>query len=84
MAEDLTRWIDALRERIARGRLDDLEPLDLGDGTRHLPGRVTVLVMLADLDHLNALPPEAREWVDFPDRRRELLDSLRRLRGLIG
>lgn len=83
MDDDLARWLEALRERLARGRLDDLEPFDLGDGTRHLAGTVTVRIMLADLDHLAALPPEAREWVDFPDRRRDLLDRFRRLRGLI-
>jgi hypothetical protein len=77
----LVPWIRALRARLERGDLADLPPVDIGYGTRHLPGVTTVRVMLADLDHLDDLPPEAAE---IPRRRAELLDDFRRLRAAIG
>lgn len=79
----LHRWIDDLRHRLADGGLAGIGPIDIGDGTAHLPGETVIRVMLADLDHLDELPPEAREWTDAPSRRTALLDDFRRLRDLI-
>jgi hypothetical protein len=83
-SDDLGRWIGTLRARLARGDLAGSGSIDLGDGTGHLPGELFVRIMLADLDHLDGLPPEAREWVDFPDRRQALLNDFKRLRELLG
>jgi hypothetical protein len=82
--DGLDRWIDDLRARVRAGDLARLPPFDLGYGTGHLPAGTTVRVMLADLDHLDALPADAREWLDWPDRRADLLDDFRRLRELLG
>jgi hypothetical protein len=82
--DDLDRWIADLRRRLARGELAGLGPFDLGDGTGDIPGERTVRVMLADLDHLDALPSHAEEWRDFPARRRDLRDDFRRLRAVLG
>lgn len=64
--------------------LDGVAPIDVGDGTDRLPGEMVIRIMLADLDHLDDLPPEAGEWLDVTDRRRALFDDFRRLREVIG
>src|SRR5689334_7746995 len=66
--DGLERWIGDLRDRLKRGALAGIGPIDIGYGTGHLRGETVIRVMLADLDHLDALPAAAREWVDFPDR----------------
>jgi hypothetical protein len=81
---ELTRWIEGLRARLAAGALSGLAPFDLGDGTGTLPAVLTVGLMLADLDHLDALPPAVYEPLEVPERRADLLDAFGRLRELIG
>ena len=82
--DGLDRWIHDLRGHVERGDLVELPPFDIGDGTACLPGEITVRTMLADLDHLDGLPPVTRESLDFPDRRGALLEDFRRLRALLG
>ena len=81
---DLGAWIADLRSRVDHGELERLGPVDLGYGTGHLAGETTIRVMLADLDHIDGLPAHARERVDLPHRRAELLDDFRQLRAMIG
>jgi hypothetical protein len=81
----LDRWIDDLRTRLSRGDLADLQSFDIGDGTLHLPGEVTIRTMLADLEDLDdqsGSPGGDAAWREM--RRHHLLDDFRRLRELIG
>ena len=81
--DDLALWILVLRQRLARGDLAGLAPLDIGNGAR-APGELVIQVMLADLDRLDALLMEAPDGGALIERRRRLLDDFRRLRELIG
>ena len=85
MHDNLDRWIGDLRGHLERGALMELPPLELGHGTRHLPGETTVRVMLNDLNDLN--DPEGSGAGD-PAWRQERLCGLRndfrRLRELLG
>jgi hypothetical protein len=83
-AECLDRWIDDLRDRLKRGDLVGLRPIELGYGTGHLPAETTVRIMLADLDGWQDLPRRYRERREHVLRRLTLLDEFRRLRELIG
>jgi hypothetical protein len=85
MASDigLDRWIGDLRDRIERGELADIGPIDVGYGTGHFRGSTVIRIMLADLNHRDGLPPEAREWLDFSNRLSRLLNDFRRLRDVI-
>ena len=76
-------WIDGLRERLERGDLASLAPIDLGDGVL-ASGELTIRVMLADLDHLDWLAFDAPDSPRLADRRRWLVDDFRRLRAQIG
>lgn len=82
---ELAAWIDDLRGHLDRGALMELPPIELGHGTRHLPGEITVSVMLADLRDLD--DPDGSAASD-PAWRRERLcglrDDFRRLRELLG
>jgi hypothetical protein len=81
----LARWLTELRDRLARGELADLEPVELGYGTRHLPGEVAVRVLLNDLDDLN--DPDgvaARDPVWHQERLDALEAELQQLRAQIG
>lgn len=81
-SDDLDVWINTLRDQTARGELDHLGSINLG-GLK-LDGERAILVMLADLDHLDSLPPELAEDPLTPIRRLELLADFRRLRDQIG
>ena len=92
MYDGIVVWISELRGRHARGELDGLAPIDIGDGTEHFPTTHTVRIMLHDLDDLNAFDRRRRENghpasdADVEDRRvrrLELLNDFRRLRELI-
>ena len=81
--DGLDHWIAELRRRLAAGDLAALGPLDLDDGTDELPGETVVRVLLADLDHLDRLPPGTLGCDERRARRAELLRDFRRLRELI-
>ena len=81
--DDLSVWLADLRQRLARGDLASLTPLDLGDGLL-ATGELTVRIMLADLDHLDDLIVEAPDGSHLIDRRQRLLSNFRRLREMIG
>ena len=81
--DPLKAWIGTLRDRLGRDGLAHVAPFDLGDGTGGMPGERTIRIMLADLDHLDALPPEARDLSENRERRRALLEDFRRLRAVI-
>jgi hypothetical protein len=82
--DGLDRWIDDLRDRLVRGELDGLPPVNIGDGTVYLPGDLAIRIMLADLDDLH---DPAGSAARDPTRRRERLsglrDDFRRLRELL-
>jgi hypothetical protein len=82
--DPLDRWIAVLRDRLACGELDNLAPVDIGDGTGRMPGEYTVRIMLADLDHLSAPPSANDERDNVPERLAWLLDDFRRLREMLG
>jgi hypothetical protein len=54
----LLAWVGRLRDRLARGELAGLGPLDAGGVA--LPGELFVRIMLADLQHHDDLPPRLR------------------------
>ena len=83
-ASESEAWVAALRERLARGELAVLGPLELGDGTPPMDGELLVRISLADLDHYVDLTPTYRCQPDVAARRQAVLDGLRRLRELIG
>ena len=83
--DSLDGWIRDLRGHLARGDLAGIRPIELGYGTRHLRGKTTIRVMLADLDDLD--DPEGSwggdaAWRD--ERRHRLRDDFTRLRALLG
>jgi hypothetical protein len=83
--DDLARWIIDLRDCLVRGKLVGLGPIELGYGTRHLPGETTIRVMLADLVDLT--DPERLATGDTAwraERLAVLLDDFKRLRELLG
>src|SRR5690349_13578802 len=83
--DDLDRWIADLRDRLERGDLADLSPIELGYGTRHLGGETTVRIMfhdLADLNHPAGSAANDPAWRQ--QRRRHLRDDFRRLHETIG
>jgi hypothetical protein len=82
--DQLTRWINDLRVRLASGDLDDLAPFDLGDGSGGLSGIQTVRIMLADLDHLNDQLAVPYPSVSLAIRHRLLIDKFQQLRDLFG
>src|SRR3954454_24866634 len=83
--DDLTRWICTLRDRLGRGDLRGVDPIELGHGTAHLPGVTTVRIMLADLaDIKNPAGSWNGDDVWRNMRHRSLLDDFRRLRELLG
>jgi len=82
-SDEVAGWIDGLRERLERGDLASLAPIDLGDGVL-ASGELTIRVMLADLDHLDWLAFDAPDSPRLADRRRWLVDDFRRLRAQIG
>jgi hypothetical protein len=55
---ELARWIVDLRARLNAGALTGLPRIDLGYGTARLPAEIAARTMLADLDHLKALPAD--------------------------
>jgi hypothetical protein len=83
--DGLDRWIGDLRDRLARGDLAGLGPIELGHGTRRLSGETTVRCMLADLADLE---DPAGSAANDPAWRRERLcglrEDFRRLRELLG
>jgi hypothetical protein len=81
---ELAAWIADLRARLDRGDLATLGPVDVGHGTQILPAQDTVRILLADLDELDELPPDAAGDPVNVARRDILLISFRILRTLIG
>jgi len=82
---DLVCWIDGLRDRLERGDLAGLPPVQLGHGTQHLAGETTVRIMLADLADLeDPAGSAARDPVWRRERRCHLFAEFRWLRELIG
>lgn len=81
----LDRWLNDLRDRLARGDLAGLGPIDMGHGTGHLPGETTVRIMMSDLDDL-ADPggSAARDLAWHRERLRSLRGDFRWLRELLG
>ena len=82
---DLARWIGDLPIRLARGDLANLEPIELGYGTRHLSGEATIRIMFCDLADL--ADPDGSAAGDPAWRRGRLcglLDDFRRLRERLG
>jgi hypothetical protein len=85
LQDDLARWIVDLRNCLVRGELAGLGPIDLGYGTRHLPGETTIRVMLADLIDLTdpeGLATGHTAW--RAERLAALVDDFRLLRELLG
>ena len=80
--DDLVAWIAELRARVARGDLDGQGEFEAGVG-RFAVG-LAARIMLADLDHYEALPPTWRGDLAVVARREALLRDLRRLREQIG
>ena len=82
---NLEHWIDELRDRLERGDLDGLAPLELGYGTRHFPAAHIVRILLLDWADLE---DPAGSWggdtARRAERRHALLDDFRQLRELIG
>jgi hypothetical protein len=82
--DELTAWIAELRDRLDRGDLATLGPVDVGHGTDALPAQDTIRIMLADLDDFEDMTPdEANDPVNAA-RRDVLVTSFRILRTLIG
>ena len=82
--DDFGRWLAQLRERVACGNLVDVGPVHIHDGSRNLPMELLVRTMIADLDHLNALPPDGPDRASVQRRQQMLLRDFRRLREQIG
>jgi hypothetical protein len=82
--DDLTLWIETLRERLKGGELASLGSTDVGYGTGMLPGETVVRMMLADLDHCDEPPTSAKGRSVDVARRQALLEDFSRLRDLIG
>ena len=72
--DDLATWIADLRGRVARGELAALGRVELDGG----------IILVADLDHYDDLPPTWRRDLAVVARREALLRDLRRLREQIG
>ncbi len=81
--DNLAAWIDALRERVARGEMDRRMPITIG-GLPLSSAELAARIMLADLDHYNDLPPEHRRDLLVEARHRLLLDDFRQLREQLG
>ena len=82
--DDFDRWIADLHRRAERGDLADLPSFDVGAWTLRIPGEITVKIMLADLEHLDTLPPSMSMVPDIPARRATLMGQFDRLRRIIG
>ncbi len=81
---DVETWISNLRGCLDRGELAGHGPITLRDGSRLPDAELAVRLLLADLAHLDALPPA--RYPDPPDpqiarRRRELLVDFQHLRA---
>ena len=80
----LLTWIEDLRDRLARGELAGLAPLDL-NGLGYLPGELVVRITLSDLDDLDDPVGSWGGAVGWRDARRwHLLGDFKRLRDLLG
>jgi len=82
--DDFDRWIADLHCRVGRGDLADLPSFDVGAWTLRIPGEIVVKIMLADLEHLDTLPPSMSRTPDIPARRATLMGQFDRLRKIIG
>jgi hypothetical protein len=73
-------WIEQLRDGLKRGGggFASRGPVTLRDGSRLPDTELAIRVMLADLDHLHALPVD--DWLTLA-RRQDLLDDFRHLRA---
>ena len=52
---DIQTWISELRDRLVRGELSGLAPIDIGYGTGSLTAKTSIRIMLSDLDDLDDL-----------------------------
>jgi hypothetical protein len=84
MASDLDDWIRALRQRVERGELADLDPIDIGYGTGGLPAEASIRIMLSDLEDLADVRASDLDEGSRSRRRQMLLDDFRRLREILG
>jgi hypothetical protein len=82
--DDLASWIAAVKTRLERGDLAQLDPISVGDGWPSLPGELFVRIMVADYEHYNELSLERRRQPETIALRLGLLADLRELRALIG
>ena len=82
--DELAAWIADLRNRLDRGDLKTLGPVDVGHGTDALPAQDTIRIMLADLDDCDEMPPNETNDPINVARRDVLLTNCRILRTLIG
>jgi hypothetical protein len=77
---DLSDWIRTLRERLQRGELTALRRLTLDNGVVLVNLELTAKRLIDDLEELTALPAAERERSYTRRRRRQRVDTLRRLR----
>ena len=82
--DDLGPWIATVKERLARGEMADLGPMDVLNGFPPLPGELFVRIMVADYDHYDDFPLARRREPTMVVQRLALVADLRRLRELIG
>jgi hypothetical protein len=80
----LAEWIAELRDRLHRGDLATLDPIDIGYGTYTLPAARTIQIMLADLDDFEGMTPDEANKSANVARRASLLADFRALQFLIG
>ncbi len=80
--DDLVAWIDALRDRVARGDLKGRGAFRVGADA--LAVERAARILLADVDHDRNLTLDRRRERFNVERRLQLLAELRRLREQIG
>jgi hypothetical protein len=79
----LVEWIAELRDRLKRGDLAKLGPIDIGYGTYNLPAARTIQIMLGDLDDFEDMTPDEANEPANVERRASLRADFRALRFLI-
>ena len=77
-------WIEGLRDRLDRGGLAHLGPIELRDGCRFPSVELGARIMLADVELFRAMNPAERELPHCRARRVYLAAKLRRLRERLG
>jgi hypothetical protein len=77
---NLDAWIEELRGRLERGELRRFGVVELRDGSHTFTLEQAVRIMLADWDHLAALPPASYPDALTAGRRQALSDDFQYLR----